>query len=251
MYNPTHAAVRAVKSLSLRGRIIASAAALALIGGGGIALAAGAGAATNACGHNCIDISFLSSGPTWLLNDSKGLEQTNATVSQQRGSNGGNQGRNEDFEAYGVGTVDAYYCPGGIDPVFTANQCAALDNAGLGSSTAYEVEYYPYGGDGSGLCISAWDGQNPVPSGYKARFQPCGQNADSIMIVTASLDHGAFHTAGGFWVVSGGSDNFSHPVVLTNNGQQQWQNLTWQTVETDGSGGVVNQEVDVTPGPYF
>jgi hypothetical protein len=251
MYNPKHAVARVVKSLSLRGRIAASVAALAVVGGGSVLAVAGAGAATNACSSNCIDLSFLSTGHRWLLNDAKGSHAVNATVSQQLGSNGGNQGRNEDFEPYGVGTVDGTYCPGGTDPIFTPNQCAVLDNSGLGGDEAYELEYYPYGGDGSGMCVSAWDAQNPVPSGYKARLQPCGQNADSVLIVAPSLDSGHFNAQpGAFWLISGGSSNFSHPVVLTNNGQQQWQNLTWTTVETDGNGGVVNQEVRAVPGPF-
>ena len=79
-------------------------------------LAAGAGAATNACGNKCIDISFLSSGHRWLLNDSKGRLTDNAVVSQQLGSNGGNQGRNEDFEAYQEGKVDGTYCPSAAGP---------------------------------------------------------------------------------------------------------------------------------------
>lgn len=255
MYNPKHAVVRVVKSLSLRGRIVASAAALALIGGGGIALAAGAGAATNACGSNCEDISFLSSGPNWLLNDSKGSEHANATVSQQRGSNGGRQGRNEDFRYIGVGKVDGQYCPSAlnlpaVDPLFTSNQCAALNSNGLGFDTAYQLEYYPYGGDASGLCVSAWDGTFPVPSGFKARLQQCGENADTVLIGAKNLDGGTVSNPGAWWVISGGSNNFSQPVVLTNNGIPEWQNLTWQTVEIDGGQGVDNQEVFATSGPF-
>lgn len=244
--------LKAVRWLSPKGLLAAGSGLAAAATISALALVGGAGAATNACNSKCEDISFLSTGHHWLLNDSKGSHAVNATISQQRGSNGGNQGRNEDFEPYGVGTVDGTYCPGGTDPVFTANQCAVLDNSGLGADTAYEVEYYPFGGDGSGLCISAWDAQNPVPSGYKTRLQPCGQNADSVLIFAHTLNSGHFTAQpGAYWVISGGSNNFSHPVVLTNNGHQQWQNLTWQTVETDGNGGVVNQEIHVTPGPYF
>ena len=250
-HNPKHAMVKALKRLPVWARITAPAVTVLALLGGGAVYAAGAGAATNACGSNCTDISFLATGHHWLLNDSKGSEADNATVSQQVGTNGGNQGRNEDFEEYGVGTVDGTYCPHGTDPVFTHAQCALLDNSGLGGDTAFEFEYYPYGGDGSGLCVSAWDGTHPVPSGYLARLQPCGNNADSVLIEAPSLDSGHFvATSGADWLISGGSSNFSHPVVLTNDGQQAWQNLTWKTVETDGNGGVLNQEVLLTAGPF-
>ncbi len=253
-YDPRHAVVRAVKSLPRRAKFATPVAAVLALAGGSAVMAAGAGAATNACNSNCVDISFLSTGHHWLLNDSKGSHAINATVSQQRGSNGGNQGRNEDFRKTQQGTVVPTYCPSGSTPatypgLFTSAQCTALVNAGLSGATAYQLEYYPYGGDASGLCVSAWDGQDPVPSGYKARFQTCGVNADSVLIDTTTLDGGSA-TGGGHWVISGGSSNFSQPVVLSNNGLQEWQNVTWQTVQIDGGSGVVNQEVLATSGPF-
>jgi hypothetical protein len=254
-YSPKHALVKVANWLPLWAKIAVPTVASAALAVGGLAYSAGAGAATNACGSNCVDISFLSTGPHWLLNDSRGSHAVNATVSQQEGSNGGNQGRNEDFEYYGLGTLVPDYCtalgaPAASSP-FTDSQCEALVNSTPVTSQVFELEYYPYGGDGSGLCVSAWDGQFPVPSGYKTRLQPCGQNVDSVLIGATALDGGKFHaTPGSLWVISGGSDNFSHPVVLTNNGIQQWQNLTWATVETDGNGGVVNQEISPALGAY-
>ena len=85
---------------------------------------------------SCIDISFLGTGHHWLLNDAKGRTSVNAVVSQQLGSNGGNQGRNEDFEYTQEGTLFPTYCPlptahATYPGLFTANQCLALQNAGL------------------------------------------------------------------------------------------------------------------------
>lgn len=250
-----HRLVKAVRSLSPKQWLaaISGLAAAALVGT--LALTAGAGAATNACSHKCIDISFLSSGHRWLLNDSKGRLTDNAVVSQQLGSNGGNQGRNEDFQAYQEGQVDGTYCPSGgtpaIDPLFTPNQCALISNAGLGSDTAFQVEYVPNGAEASGLCQGTWNGTDPLPSDstWLARLQPCGENANTVVIIATHLSAGNADP-GSFWAISGASDNFSNPEVLGNNGQQRWQNLTWQPIHINGGSGEVNQEIRVTPGPF-
>lgn len=256
-YSPKHAVIRAVKSLSPRGRIVASVAALAIAGTGSAVLVAGAGAATNACNSNCIDISFLSSGHHWLLNDAKGRTTDNAVVSQQLGSNGGNQGRNEDFEYTDQGTVFPTYCPTTRTPaefpgVFTTKQCIALQNAGLASADAYQLQYVPFGGEASGECLGTWDGTVPLPSAstWLARLQPCGDAADTVLIGATALDNGAWTTTSGDWVISGASDNFSNPEVLGNNGIQEWQNLTWQPIHINGNQGEDNQEIRATAGAY-
>jgi hypothetical protein len=255
-YDPRHAAARIVRSLPRWAKITAPAVTVLALAGGGAAYAAGAGAATNACGSQCIDISFLSSGHHWLLNDSKGRTSVNAVVSQQLGSNGGNQGRNEDFVAHEEGAVDGTYCADGTtpasDPLFTANQCTLINNAGLGSAEAFQVEYVPFGGEASGMCQGTWDGTNPLPSdsNWLARLQPCGVNANTVVIVTNHLPAGHTSSAGSVWAISGASNNFSNPEVLGNNGQQQWQNLTWQPIHLNGGVGEVNQEIRVTPGAY-
>jgi len=257
-YSPRHAVIRAVKSLPLWAKIVTPAVTVAALAGGGAFVAGGAGAATNACSSKCVDISFLSSGHHWLLNDAKGRETDNAVVSQQLGSNGGNQGRNEDFEYTDQGTVVPTYCPSTTTPaqypgIFTANQCLALQNAHLASANAYQLQYVPNGAEASGLCLGTWDGTNPLPSdsNWLARLQPCGVNASTILIGANSLDNSAWSTtSGSYWVISGASNNFSNPEVLGNNGLQQWQNLTWQPIHINGNQGEDSQEIRATPGPF-
>ena len=255
-YNPRHAVVNAVKRLPVWARITAPVVTVLALASGGAMYAAGAGAATNACGAHCIDISFLSTGHRWLLNDSKGRTTPNAVVSQQLGSNGGNQGRNEDFEAFDEGTVQGTYCPSAtnqpaIDPLFTPNQCALIKNAGLIADTAYQAEYVPDGADASGLCVGTWDGTNPLPSAssWLTRLQPCGENANTVVIIANKLPAGTADP-GSFWAVSGASNNFSNPEVLGNDGIQRWENLRWQPIAINGGTGVVNQEIRVQPGAY-
>ena len=109
----------------------------------------------------------------------------------------------------------------------------------------------PNGAEASGLCQGTWDGTDPLPSDstWLARLQPCGENANTVVIIADALPAGNADP-GSFWAISGASDNFSNPEVLGNNGQQQWQNLTWQPIHINGGSGEVNQEVRVTPGPF-
>lgn len=257
-YDPRHAAARIVRSLPRWAKITAPAVTVLALAGGGAVYAAGAGAATNACSTKCEDISFLSTGHHWLLNDAKGRTSANAVVSQQQGSNGGNAGRNEDFEYTAHGAVFPTYCPETGTPatypgILSAKQCLGLQNAGLASADAYQLQYVPFGAEASGMCLGDWAATVPLPSAstWLARLQPCGDAADTILIGADALNSGAWTTTSGSdWVISGASNNFSNPEVLGNNGQEQWQNLTWQPIHINGGAGEDNQEIRAIPGAY-
>lgn len=258
-YDPRHAkrVVAAIKRAPMWAKIVVPSLTVAGLAAGGAAFAVPSGAATNACSSNCTDISFLSTGHHWLLNDAKGRTSVNAVVSQQEGSNGGNQGRNEDFEYAQEGTLFPTYCPEAGVPatypgLFTAKQCLALQNANLTNADAYQLEYVPFGGEASGMCLGDWAATVPLPSAstWLSRLQPCGDAVDTILIGTQQVN--GWHTSSGssFWVISGASNNFSNPEVLGNNGIQQWQNLTWQPIHINGGAGEDNQEIRAVAGAY-
>jgi hypothetical protein len=256
-YDPRHAAARIVRSLPRWAKITVPAVTVLALAGGGAAVAAGAGAATNACTSNCTDISFLSTGHHWLLNDSKGRTSDNAVVSQQLGSNGGSQGRNEDFEYTQEGSLFPTYCPEQNTPatypgLFTAKQCLALQNANLTNADAYQLEYVPFGGEASGMCLGDWDATVPLPSAstWLSRLQPCGDAVDTILIGTQQVNGWHTSNSSAYWVISGASNNFSNPEVLGNDGIQHWENLTWQPIHINGNLGEDNQEVRATAGAY-
>lgn len=50
-------------------------------------------------------------------------------------------------------------------------------------------------------------------------------------------------------MISGGSDNFSNPLVATSNGTYP-SNLHWESVVVNGGKGQDEQEVRGEPGPY-
>jgi hypothetical protein len=221
------------------------------LGLGGPALAAPA--ATSACAGACTDIHFLVPGEHYLLKDHAGSTAANNVIALTTGSNALSS---EDFSEVNVGTVSPQYCeappntsvaqPGSI---FTNRQCQLLTNAGLTGATTFEYAFNPNDGGPENMCLGAWDNVSPVPSGYKFRLVACGVSADTVMIVTSALPSGNT-TAGSDWLIDGGSDNYSDPLVATNNGGTAWQAPRWETVDVNGHAGEDTQEVRLEPGPF-
>jgi hypothetical protein len=218
---------------------------------GAVALSASsAGAATNACSTSCVDIHFLQPGRHELVKDHSGLTKTNNVIALNQGSN---SSAAEDFSEINVGTIDPIYCNGTgqaqAGSVFTNNQCHLLDSLGMGGDTTFQLAFNPNDGGPETQCIGDWNNQTPVPSGWKARLEPCGVTSATVIIETAVLPGGAT-TAAGEWLISGGSNNFSTPQVLTVQNTTAWQAPTWSTVNLNGQSGQDTQEVRITSGPY-
>jgi hypothetical protein len=230
------------------------AAGLAAAGGAlGLALgvaAAPAGAATNACGDNCIDVSFLATGHHELLKDHSGLTGANNPIAV---TNASNAMPAEDFSYEQVGEVDTLYCTSGgtalAGSVFTNNQCALLNSDDMGSDETYQLAFNPDNGGPESMCLGDWDNDVSLPSGWKARLEPCGVNAATVLIGAQSL-FGATLTGDEYWMVSGASDNFSNPLVLTVTATSSWQSPRWETLNLNGKSGVDTQIVRASFGPY-
>ena len=227
--------------------IAASALALA---GSAAANAAARPDATNACGASCIDVSFVVPGTSGIPESATLAGNANSFVNLDQGSSGNPQ---EDFSPIAESTVAPLWCkPSGArqsGSVFTSAQCAGLKNAGLLGATTFEFNYNPDNG-GSNECVGDWHGQTPVPAGYRFRLTPCGASAASVVVVTNHLP-GATSKPGTVWVISGGSNNFSRPIVAGDTGSSTLpQHLTWQQVTINGGKGVSTQEVVASPGAF-
>lgn len=203
--------------------------------------------ATNACGSACVDVHFLVPGRHALLTSKSGYSYAGNLVRLTQGSNGAAK---QDFSRVDLSTVAPLYCTSTgqaqAGSVFTPRQCALLDNAGLLSATTFQLAYNPDKGGPETLCVGS---ESALPeSGAKARLEPCGLSAATVLIEASSLPVGTT-TAGSHWLISGGSDNFSNPLVLTSNGTYP-STLTWQTVVVNGGRGEDTQEVRLTAGPF-
>lgn len=184
--------------MSMRKRIAASAAALALVSGLGIAGASAASAATPSCGAGCVNIFSPVFGshkhPNFVVDDYKQKQATGVPIILFRTSNSDPA---EDFTYSAQGTVADFFAAGLVS--------AAL-NLHYSSFEAYELEYSPFGAD-TGLCMGV--GATPV-NGTPVTLQPCGVSARTIWVIDK------FDLKGGYAPLINGADtNFSHPYVLT------------------------------------
>jgi hypothetical protein len=205
--------------------------------------------ATTACSFHCVDVSFLTPGRRAILGVQSGWSWPNALVRLLQGSNGASK---EDFKEIDLSTVAPLYCTitGQAQPgsVFTSSQCALMKNAGLLGRTTFQLAFNPNNGGPLTECVGAWGNFTPVLGG-KLRLEPCGLSAATVLITTNHLPGGTT-TGGGLWLINGGSNNFSNPVVATSNGTFPSQPV-WSTVQINGGRGIDTQEVRGTNGPFF
>lgn len=203
--------------------------------------------ATNACSGDCIDIGFVNPGlGEAILASHSGLDKAGNVVRLVQGSNGMAK---SDFAATETGTVDPLYCTHGgqaqIGSLFTANQCHLLISEHYGHDQTYQLAFDPDNGGPEDQCV----GSVGPKSGDKVRLEPCGVNADTVIIVAETLPGGHVVSAGTGWIVSGASDNFSNPNVLTSNGTFP-SDPTWTKVDFNGLGSVDTQEACAADGPF-
>jgi hypothetical protein len=206
--------------------------------------------ATNDCGASCIDISFVAPGHHYILKDHDGFTNKNNPIALTLGSDGL---PSEDFSYTTAGTVDTEYCTTTGQPttgsVFTANQCHLLIDDGYGPDETYELAYNPDKGGPENMCLGDWDNDVNLPSGWEARLEPCGVDAATVLIGAQSL-FGATLTGDHYWLVSGASNNFTNPLVLTDSDTVAWQAPHWDTLDLNGSEGIDTQEIHAVPGPF-
>jgi hypothetical protein len=211
--------------MTIKSRVLAAAAAMALIGGVSAvgALSAGtATAATPSCGSVCTNTYPLEysgqqqNAPQDVLDVLRQGSKVGQPVILFRASNADPA---EDWTITGQGTVADFYAAGLLSPAMAKTygcvqgtgtsefpSCSAAVN-----DTAWQLQYAPYGVD-SGLCMGV---ASAAVSGEAVALEPCGASAKTVWIQdTAVNDHSP--QSGSFWVaVNGSGTQFSNPVVLT------------------------------------
>jgi hypothetical protein len=181
--------------MSVKSRIIISAAALTLLGGIGAVGARTANAATTACGAECTDFynvdltsNFMLNAPTQVAGAGQPIDMFPA---------GGVQ--SEDFEATFQGLVSDFVAAGLMNPGLGAL---------YGTLSAYEIAWAP-GGSSSGFCVGV---QGTPGSGTPVTLQPCGMTADTVWIYDpVTTKSGSFDA-----LINGATDrDFKHPSSMT------------------------------------
>jgi hypothetical protein len=207
--------------MNLKSKILATAAALALLPVAGAGLAAGsASAATPSCGGTCVNLFARE-----YAGQSLGSPQFVADVFRQGKKAGqpvilfrtSNADPAEDWTASFQGTVSDFYAAGLVGSAVALHYgCVAGTGAdefpscaGSVNDGAYELEYAPYGVD-SGLCAGL---AATATAGEKVTLQPCGVSSKTVWIID-NLP-GDAPVPPYYAAINGSDTNFAQPYVLT------------------------------------
>lgn len=211
--------------MSIRSKILAGAATLALVSGA--ALAGSASAATPSCGNSndCLNIFSHKFGtyhhPNFVLDVFQAGAAVGKPIILYRTSNSDPA---EDFTVSDQGTVSDFYAAGLVSSTVALHYGCTPGTtiAGPGGpiacsatsvdETAFEIEYSPYG-VGSGLCVGL---ASTAAQGGRVTLQPCGDSSKTVW-VWDTYDQDLFQTfVNGFTfpAINGSDTNFSHPYVL-------------------------------------
>ena len=206
--------------MSIKSKVFAATATLALISGGAAMGATSASAATPSCGGSCINWFSRDFGthhsPNFVLDVLRQGEKVGQPIILFRVSNSDPA---EDFTISQQGTVADFNAAGLV------GNAVALRYGGLGCAVwnsttqtcttkypnfdAYEIQYSPFGVD-SGLCVGV--GSTAV-AGTKVALEPCGVTAKTVWIQDWSNAAGARDNY--VPLINGSDTNFSQPFVLT------------------------------------
>jgi hypothetical protein len=210
--------------MSIKSKLLATAATLTLVGGVGMAgaLAAGpAAAATPSCGPGCVNIFNQDIGPGFFVDVYRQGEKVGQPIILFRASNFDPaldwsisfQGTVADFFLAGLVSATTalhYGCDGANFPGDSCNTAPpGAPFNGFPNLAAFEIEYAPFGVD-SGLCMGV---AATAFQGEGVTLQPCGVSAKTVWIIDQQ-DNSLGQTQG-LPLINGSNTNFSHPFVLT------------------------------------
>jgi hypothetical protein len=203
--------------MSIKSKLLAGAATLALVGGVATVGSLSATAATPSAGRNAIDIFSRAFGTHRTPNYVVDVLRQGAKVGQPiilfRTSN---TDPAEDFAPSVQGTTADFYAAGLVSSAVALHYgCIAggnFPNCGINGvdDPAWEFEYSPFGVD-SGLCIGV---AATATAKEGVTLQPCGVSAKTVWIEDDN-DSPATARTGYVPLINGSDTNFSHPFVLT------------------------------------
>jgi hypothetical protein len=203
--------------MSLKSKLLAGAATLALVGSMGTVGAMSAAAATPSCGRDCIDIFSRAFGthrtPQFVMDVLRQGAKVGQPIILFRTSN---TDPAEDFVPSVQGTTADFYAAGLVSAAVALHYgCIPGGNFPNCGTTgvddpAIELEYAPFGVD-SGLCVGV---AATATQGEGVTLQPCVVSAKTVWIIDTN-DSPATFNRGYVPLINGSTTNFSHPHVLT------------------------------------
>jgi hypothetical protein len=216
--------------MSIKSKVLAAAATLALVGGVGTAGVLGAGtasAATPSCGPACINLFSYQFGthktPTYTVDVLRQGEKTGQPIILFRTANYDPaldwtfafEGTVSDFFAAGLVSSSLalhYGCIAGVNFPNCPFNVSSISGSKSSDYLAVENEYAPFGVD-SGLCMGV---AATAFNDEGVTLQPCGVSSKTVWVLDTLDQQFTSAWAHGYIPLINGSDtNFSQPFVLT------------------------------------
>jgi len=232
--------------MSIRGKVMAAAAVITLVGGASAAGTLSAQAATPSCYQNCIDMFSQKYGSAFLLDALLQRARAGQPVTLYRASN---NDAGEDFIVFQKARVSGFASFGLVSAAVAQHwggTCAQVSTMThkcvqhYPNDWAYEIEYAPDGVP-SGLCAGVG---SLAQDGTKVVLERCDSGGRTTWVVDANASLGNPYVP----LISGSDTNVKDPYVLTFPGSASPvqmpapQLTTWQLQYYFG-GGVFNNQL--------
>jgi Putative Ig domain/IPT/TIG domain len=229
--------------MSIRSKILVSAAVLTLAGAAVTTGAMSANAETPSCGGTCVEFSAASS-PQLILDDPGSIQATGTPITTFPPSV---TNPAEDFVIVSAEPVVDYYQAGlvtaavalhyGCVPGVDFAQCGP----GQVDDLAFELEFAP-GGAPTGQCVGV---AATAVAGEQVTLQPCGVSGKTLWIANSTTSV----TSASGPLVNGSDTNFSQPFVLTATSTSAGGSLETENLEVPAGQVPSDQLWSATTGP--
>ena len=222
--------------MSIKSKVIATAAALTVVGGFSAAAALPAGASTTQCGSACVQISSKLYGAGFVESVFTGIAAAGQPTVLRAASDSDPTG---DF-------INPLGGPMKVSDLYAVGMVSAAVNAHYGSEFAVQVEYAPYG-QGTGLCaaLATTAYQNEGLS-----LQPCNTPGTTVFIIDHNDSPATWPAY--FPIVAASTTDFTHPYTMTIDGNpahKPFPPITVQHLHDNPTDVPDNQLWQAPPGP--
>jgi hypothetical protein len=221
--------------MSIKSKVLATAAALTVVGGLCTAAALPAGASTTQCGTACVQIFNKLYGPGFVESAFQGIAAADQPTIVHAASSTDPTG---DF-------INPLGHPVLVSTFYAEGMVSAAVDAHYANEPAVQVEYAPYG-QGTGLCAGV------ATTAYQNEgltLQPCSTPGTTVFII----DFADAPTAKPYFpIVNASTTDFTHPYTMTIDGNpahKPFPQITLQRMHGNPTDVPDNQLWQAPPGP--
>ena len=222
--------------MSIKSKMVATAAALTAVGGLSTAATLHASASTTQCGSACVQISSKMYGPGFVESVFQGIAAAGQPTILHAASDSDPTG---DF-------INPLGHPVLVSTFYAQGMVSAAVNAHYGSEPAVQVEYAPFG-QGTGLCAAV---ATPAYQNEGLSLQPCSTPGTTVFIIDKNDSPGTWPAW--FPIVNASTTDFTHPYTMTIDGNpadKPFPQITLQRMHDNPTDVPDNQLWQAPPGP--